>query len=460
MALPADFISKYEELMGAEAKDFLAALNGEVAKGFRLNPLKENYEAVDYDLTNKAPHVSTGYYGAVSGRTLDHQSGYVYSQDLSAMYVAQVADAKPGEWVLDLCAAPGGKSTQLVEAMANQGLLVANEINKKRAAILAENLERSGARNYIVLNESPQKLAQQLGPIFDKIVVDAPCSGEGMFRKDPNASSYWHKDYPSQCASRQREILTEALKLLKPGGKLIYSTCTFAPEEDEQIVAWLLENYPNLKTVPIKQYPGMDQGRPAWADGNEALADTIRLFPHHFKGEGHFIALLADQREAEVTVVSKKAPKKKAKRTVNKASLSQEQFKLWQDFCQQVIGAELFVKPDLRLVGDYLYYYPKQWPDISHLKYLRPGLLLGVFKKKRFEPSYTLALALQPSQVKASLEVSLAAWEEYVKGNVISDTSQKPNGWYLLTCQQKGFAFGKKVGNQVKNFFPKALRFY
>ncbi|GET18152.1 RNA methyltransferase [Lactobacillus agilis] len=456
MELPKDFISKYQRLLATEAEEFLAAFDGPVEKGFRLNPLKENYQAVAYSLAKKAPHVKTGYYGEVSGRSLDHQAGYVYSQDLSAMYVAEVADAKPGEWILDLCAAPGGKSTQLVEAMANQGLLVANEINKKRAAILAENLERSGASNYIVLNESPQNLAKNWGPIFDKIVVDAPCSGEGMFRKDHQATSYWDKDYPAECAKRQKEILKSALELLKPGGKLIYSTCTFAPEEDEQIVAWLLAEYPDLRVLPIKQYPGMDQGRPNWADGNPDLEKTIRLFPHHFKGEGHFVALLEKVGQA----VPKKVSKKKGKAKQAKGNLSLEQLELWQAFSQELVGTDLFASADLKLVGDYLYYSPKTWPRLANLRYLRPGLLLGVFKKKRFEPSYTLALALKPSQVKRVLAVSESEWENYVKGNVLTTTSSQQNGWYLLTCQQKGFAFGKKVNQQIKNFFPKALRFY
>lgn len=456
MDLPKDFIEKYQNLLGDEAEDFLASLDEKSVIGFRLNPLKRHYKDVDYDLTASVPFAQDGFIGKVSGRSLEHQAGYVYSQDLSAMYVAEVADAKPGEWILDLCAAPGGKSTQLVEAMANQGLLVANEINKKRAAILAENLERSGASNYIVLNESPQNLAKNWGPIFDKIVVDAPCSGEGMFRKDHQATSYWDKDYPAECAKRQKEILKSALELLKPGGKLIYSTCTFAPEEDEQIVAWLLAEYPDLRVLPIKQYPGMDQGRPDWADGNPDLEKTIRLFPHHFKGEGHFVALLEKVGQA----VHKKSPKKKGKAKQAKGNLSLEQLELWQAFSQELVGTDLFASADLKLVGDYLYYSPKTWPRLANLRYLRPGLLLGVFKKKRFEPSYTLALALKPGQVKRVLAVSESEWEDYVKGNVLTTTSSQQNGWYLLTCQQKGFAFGKKVNQQIKNFFPKALRFY
>ena len=187
MDLPKDFIEKYQNLLGDEAEDFLASLDEKSVIGFRLNPLKRHYKDVDYDLTASVPFAQDGFIGKVSGRSLEHQAGYVYSQDLSAMYVAAVANAQPGDKVLDLCAAPGGKSTQLAEQLNNQGLLVSNEINTKRAKILAENMERIGAKNVIITNESPDNLAKVFRGYFDKIVVDAPCSGEGMFRKDHSA---------------------------------------------------------------------------------------------------------------------------------------------------------------------------------------------------------------------------------------------------------------------------------
>ena len=315
MDLPKEFIEKYQKLLGDEAEAFLASLDEKSVIGFRLNPLKRHYKDVDYDLTASVPFAQDGFIGKVSGRSLEHQAGYVYSQDLSAMYVAAVANAQPGDKVLDLCAAPGGKSTQLAEQLNNQGLLVSNEINTKRAKILAENMERIGAKNVIITNESPDNLAKVFKGYFDKIVVDAPCSGEGMFRKDHSAVKYWHKDYPAECAHRQKLILEEAMKMLKTGGELVYSTCTFAPEEDEQIVAWLLENY-DLTLEPITKYDGMDSGRPEFADGNEDLTKTIRLMPHHFEGEGQFLAKLKFNGEA-VSVAKKKAKKKKKSKTIS-----------------------------------------------------------------------------------------------------------------------------------------------
>ncbi|MCP0887716.1 RsmF rRNA methyltransferase first C-terminal domain-containing protein [Ligilactobacillus sp. WILCCON 0076] len=460
MHLPKDFVSKYEKLLGADASAFLASFDSEVEKGFRLNPLKQNYQNTSYSSNEKVSYIPTGYYGVVKGNTLEHQTGYVYSQDLSAMYVAQVANVKHGEWVLDLCAAPGGKSTQLVENMYNEGLLVSNEINHKRATILAENMERTGAHNYIVLNEDPATLAHNFDAIFDKIIVDAPCSGEGMFRKDHQATSYWHQDYAVECAKRQKTILVEAMKMLKLGGELIYSTCTFAPEEDEQIIAWLLEEYPYLQVLPIKKYSGMDNGRPDWANGGASLINTVRLMPHHFRGEGHFIALLKDTRQENENVSKLSSVKKKKKRSKKRTvSLTKEQLILWQEFNQNMMKKFTILPEDLYLSGDYLYYYNRNWPDISQMKFMRPGLMLGIFKKKRFEPSYTLALALHPSETNNVLQLSMAQWQEYVLGNVIQLDEQIPNGWYLLVCEEKAFGFGKVVNKTVKNFFPKGLRF-
>ena len=455
--LPADFIEKYTQLLGTkEAKQFFESFDDEAQKGFRLNPLKENYQTVNLDLTQPVAYTQTGYVGKVNGNSLEHQTGYVYSQDLSAMYVGEVTAPKAGERILDLCAAPGGKSSQIASLMPNQGLLVSNEINKKRALILAENMERIGALNVMVTNEDPASLTKVFTGYFDKVVVDAPCSGEGMFRKNHQAVKYWHKDYPSECASRQKLILQDALKMLKQGGELIYSTCTFAPEEDEQIVAWLLANYPYLEIVPLQKYPGMDDGRPEFADQNPALAGCVRLMMHHFQGEGHFIANLRDTRPVEI-VKTKKAKKKKKAKT--NWSLDAEQKNLWQAFAQEFNLT--FTVNDLKCLGDHLYYYPASWPDISPLKFIRPGVMLGTFKKKRFEPAYSLALVLKPSTCPKTIAVSLADWEKYVAGNplTLAKRPAQKNGWYLLTCQGKAFAFGKVVDLTVKNFFPKGLRF-
>ena len=458
MKLPQEFIEKYTKLLGDEAPTFLASFDQPSEKGFRINPLKNQFRQVQYPLTDPVEYTKSGYYGTVSGRSLEHQSGYVYSQDLSAMYVAENVDVRAGSKILDLCAAPGGKSTQVASAMDNDGLLVSNEISHSRAKILAENVERIGARNVVVLNETPAKLAESFSQYFDQILVDAPCSGEGMFRKDHQAVSYWNEEYPHQCFVRQREILTSALEMLAPGGSLIYSTCTFAPEEDEQIIAWLLETYPGLQVAEIPRSQGMDQGRPEFANGEPSLAKTVRLWPHHFRGDGHFVAKLTDNRQPASASNEPKKKKKGKKKTV-KHGLTADQWELWNDFAQNLAAKFQFSHADLRSYGDHLYFYRHDWPDLSKLKFMRPGLLLGEFKKKRFEPSYTLALALHPDDYQQTLEFSHEQWAAYVHGDTVQLTEQAPKGWALLICEDKPFAFGKVVGQTVKNFFPKGLRF-
>lgn len=294
MQLPTAFVEKYRQLLGDEAPAFLASFDQPSHAGFRINPLKPGEPTATIDqASGKVPYVPTGYYGQFNGKSLDHVTGWVYSQEPSAMYVGEVVDPQPGERVLDLCAAPGGKSTHLIGLMKDQGLLVANEIFRKRAKVLAENLERWGTKSTVVMNESPDELEKQFPAFFDRILIDAPCSGEGMFRKEPAGIEYWNPDYPAECANRQRKIIASAIKMLKPGGTLVYSTCTFAPEEDEQNIAWILDNYPTMTMAEVKKYPGMDDGRPDWANGNPELTKAVRLFPHHIKGGGPLYCQIA-----------------------------------------------------------------------------------------------------------------------------------------------------------------------
>ncbi|MBB1079156.1 RsmF rRNA methyltransferase first C-terminal domain-containing protein [Limosilactobacillus sp. STM2_1] len=458
MQLPNEFVTKYKKLMGAEAEEFLSALAQPSYSGFRVNPLKNSQpDATIADAKGKVPYVPTGYYGQVKGKALDHVAGWVYSQEPSAMFVGEVVNPQAGERVLDLCAAPGGKTTHLAAKMANKGLLVANEIFPKRAKILAENLERWGAKNAVVVSESPADLEKQFTHYFDRILVDAPCSGEGMFRKEPAGIEYWSTDYPRECANRQQKILDSAMKMLKPGGTLVYSTCTFAPEEDEQNISWLITKYPALKLVPIEKAPGMDDGRPEWADGNEELKKTVRLFPHHIKGEGHFIAKVVDSRKANSTI--KKSKKKSKRRKSSVVRPDKEQLRLFEQFREQVFPN--YQSQQLILFGDQLYDLPAQMDTdyLNGLNALRPGLHLGTFKKNRFEPALAWALASLPAESQRTLEISRDQWQQYVHGDVIKIDNNLPNGWYLLVCDQHTCGFGKLVDKTVKNFYPKGLRF-
>lgn len=447
MQLPEAFIKKYSKLLGEEAPAFLQSFDEEATRGFRVNPLKAQTKPLDHSIEDAIPYCPFGYYGSVSGKTLDHQSGLIYSQEPSAMYVGEVAHPQPGDKVLDLCAAPGGKTTHLASYMNQSGLLVSNEINRKRAGILAENVERFGLQNTIVTNESPDTLEKHFPEYFDVVVVDAPCSGEGMFRKDHEAVQYWTPEYPLSCANRQKKILQSALKMLKPGGRLVYSTCTFAPEEDEQNIAWLLQTYSDLWVLPIKKYPGMDDGRPEWADNNPELAKTSRIFPHKMRGEGHFIAQLQKQ-PSESTVKDLKP---------QKSNVSKAQKQDWHK-----VADKLLVNPieDARLLafGNYLYAMPGNLPDLTKLQVIRPGVNLGVFKKNRFEPSLPLALSFKPTDFQKPVLITQEQWQNYVHGDTFSVVDVE-NGWHVLISHELTVGFGKVVNGVVKNFYPKKLRF-
>ncbi|MFQ7682391.1 MAG: SAM-dependent methyltransferase, partial [Streptococcus salivarius] len=318
MQFPSDFIEKYNKLLGDEAEEFFASFDQEAVSAYRTNPLKKQQK----DFPDVIPETPWGHYGKISGKSADHATGLVYSQEPAAQMVAQVAAPAKGSRVLDLAAAPGGKSTHLLSYLDNTGLLVSNEINPKRSKILVENIERFGARNVVVTNTSADKLAKVFKNYFDTIVFDGPCSGEGMFRKDPDAIQYWHKEYPCELAQLQKDILSDGLKMLAPGGQLIYSTCTWSPEENEGVVAWILENYPNLELVEIPKWNGMR--------GGIDFPETARMYPHHFKGEGQFVAKFQDKRVAEQARIKE-----------GKSNLNKEQKQLWEDFAKKHLKTRL-----------------------------------------------------------------------------------------------------------------------
>ena len=433
MNLPTDFIEKYTDLLAAEAPAFFETFEEEAVAAFRTNPLKESQK----EFPNKIPHMDWSYYGKVSGKSPEHVTGLVYSQEPAAQIVGQVASPQKGMKVLDLAAAPGGKSTHLLSYLENTGLLVSNEISSKRSKILVENIERFGARNVVVTNESAERLATVFPAYFDMIVLDAPCSGEGMFRKDPSAMDYWDKNYPARCAQLQKEILESALTMLAPEGQLIYSTCTWSPEENEEVVTWLLENY-DLELLPIEKINGMVDGI--------GYPETARMYPHHFKGEGQFVAkfrYLGQQTGKKIKT--------------GKSNLNREQVQLWQDFAKGHLSVSL--KGLLQVFGDQLYLLPDGLPDLSKLKIARNGLHLGTFKKKRFEPSFALGLSLTSQEVKKRLEIPEEDFGPYVAGNTIAVSKDLPNGWYQVAVQGNGLGFAKVVSGTLKNSFPKGLRF-
>lgn len=387
------------------------------------------------------------------------------------MSVAEALDPKPGERILDLCAAPGGKSTHLAGKMAQKGLLVCNEIHPARARILAQNVERMGIANAVVTNMEPAGLVDTFHGFFDGIVVDAPCSGEGMFRKDENARNEWSPDHVILCAKRQDGILDHAAKMLRDGGRIAYSTCTFSPEENEQTVERFLERHPEFHAERPACAEYFANGRPEWcADERADIQNTVRIWPHKVDGEGHFLALLVkgerSEREPEENtfagIVDKKTKAgKKSGKTLDKNGSSDRD--VFNQFCEEMIrDREWLIKGRSFLTfGENLYLIPDEMPDLTGLKVLRPGLHVGTLKKGRLEPSHALALFLKAEDVKKTLEIGSGELaERYLKGETLPIPEENKNlkGWVLVTCDGYSIGFGKADRGVLKNHYPKGLR--
>lgn len=454
--LPIEFLTRMEQMLGAEYPAFLDSYNEERYQALRCNPLKADRkiftEQAPFHL-HPVPWESCGFYYEPAdspGKHPYHEAGVYYIQEPSAMAPAAYLEARPGEKILDLCAAPGGKSTQIAAAMKGQGLLISNEIHPARAKILSENIERMGICNCMVTNESPQSLARIFQGYFDRIMVDAPCSGEGMFRKNDNACEEWSPENVSLCADRQQEILECAASMLRPGGRIVYSTCTFAPEENEGTISRFLETHPEFSIQKVSRFPGMSAGVESWTEHPaKNLSDTIRLFPHHLKGEGHFLAVLKKEGDAETSYEGYCANRPEK-------GLSEKDCKEYLEF------RDNFLKTDLpgKLVrfGDQLYLAPAEMPSARGLKVLRPGLHLGTLKKNRFEPGHALALALRPEEAAHVWNLSSNSNEirAYLNGQTLSCDGEK--GWYLITVDGYSIGWGKQAGGVLKNHYPKGLR--
>lgn len=454
--LPQAFLERMKQMLGEEYPAFLQSYEKERYQALRINPLKADRD----DFIAKAPFTlrpveweQNGYYyekGDAPGKHPYHAAGVYYIQEPSAMAPAAYLDAQPGEKILDLCAAPGGKSTQIAAAMRGEGLLVSNEIHPARAKILSENIERMGICNAMVTNESPQALAKMFEAYFDRIMVDAPCSGEGMFRKNADACDEWSPENVLLCAKRQKEILECAASMLRPGGRIVYSTCTFAPEENEGTISHFLAGHPEFSIADVPHYKQMSAGVADWTDTScVGIERTIRLFPHHVDGEGHYLAVL--KREGSV---SEQYEGYCANGT--EKGISERDAKEYLDFARDTLR----IKPDGKLVrfGEQLYLAPEQMPSTKGLKVLRPGLHLGTMKKNRFEPSHALALALKPEDVLHSYDMAgdSAEVRAYLNGQTVSADGEK--GWYLMTVDGYSIGWGKLAGGMIKNHYPKGLR--
>lgn len=471
--LPQEFTERMEKMLGGDAPAFFAEYRHAHCQALRVNGSK----AVREEFLSHAPFVlepvpwaSNGfYYGSpdTPGKHPWHEAGVYYIQEPSAMAPAEYLmrpleeDACGGERILDLCAAPGGKSTQIASVLQGDDILFCNEIHPARAKILSENVERMGIRNAVVTNETPTRLRERFPAYFTRILVDAPCSGEGMFRKSEEARMEWSPANVELCAARQDEILDCAAEMLMPGGRLVYSTCTFAPEENEGSIARFLSRHKDYFVEEVPLYPGMDHGHPEWSCGKHAeqIARTIRLWPHRLRGEGHYLAVLRKEGKLPIgngETYSERGTRGKDLMTPEKGCPE------YLEFVRAVFGAESFLAKEaggryLRF-GEQLYRMPDGMPDISGLKVLRPGLHLGTAKKNRFEPSHALALALRAKDVVRSVDFSADSREiaGYLRGETFPCKGEK--GWYLVTVDGYSVGWGKLAGEIMKNHYPKGLR--
>lgn len=427
--LPEEFLNRMKVQLDGEYPAFLEGLERPRAVALRFNPLKGEMPVLPF-VKEQVPWETAGYYydpGARPGLHPYHEAGVYYLQEASAMAPVVLLDPQPGERVCDLCAAPGGKTTQIAGRMNGSGFLLCNEINPKRAKILSRNVERMGVGNALVTNEHPQNLAKRYPGHFDRVLIDAPCSGEGMFRKEEAAVADWSPETVQMCARRQLEILHSGARLVRDGGRLVYSTCTFAPEENEQTITAFLQTHPEFSPERVSA--------PWFTPGPDG---SYRLWPHKLLGEGHFAAVLRKtgaRSSPETVSTGEKLPKE------------------WTEFAGNM-GITL---PEGKAVlfGQSLYWAPKEMPDIRGVKVMRPGLELGQVKKGRFEPAHALALWLQ----HASNVQSLSADSEQIKAFLHGETIPTDKiGWCLVTVDGYSIGWGKGDGKILKNHYPKGLR--
>lgn len=489
---PEAFLERMKKLLGAEYDEFIIAMDQDRHQALRLNRLKLNMDgrsaaevfAVEdnsraksrSDDTQLFTHLSKvlwaedGYYypsASQPGKHPYHEAGLYYIQEPSAMAPAELLEVQPGERVLDLCAAPGGKSTQIAAKLGGKGLLICNEIHPARAKILSENIERMGICNALVTNETPNHLAELFPGYFDKILVDAPCSGEGMFRKNQTACEEWSPENVELCAQRQDEILDYAAGMLRPGGRLVYSTCTFAPAENEGSIGRFLERHSEFTLLPIDKsafgHVPCD-GVPEWGNGLPELRNTLRLWPHRISGEGHFAALL--QKNSSFPETFEPRPVSGIVRGIPERDLSefipfcQKNLDLSGDTLSRQLGDAVGTENETVFIrfGENLYLSPAQLPNLKGLKVLRPGLHLGEMKKNRFEPSHALALALSPRTAARTWNLSSDSVQTTAYLNGQTFTAEGDKGWYLICVDGFSLGWGKLAGGVMKNHYPKGLR--
>lgn len=474
--LPVEFTEKMKRLLDSEYEEFLASYEQPRNFGLRVNVNKitpeEFEELAPFHLT-KIPWTENGYYYEEQDAPARHpfyHAGLYYLQEPSAMTPASRLQVEPGDKVLDLCAAPGGKATELGARLHGRGVLVANDISASRAKALLKNIEVFGIVNSFVVNEVPAKLAEQFAEFFDKILVDAPCSGEGMFRKDPAVVKVWDADKPFACAKQQKEIISRAAQMLAPGGRLLYSTCTFSPEENEQVIQFLLDSREDMEILEIAGYEGFAPGRPdavfaGWetsleSAGSPQLQKCVRIWPHKMAGEGHFLALLQKKSSAvhggQATVLENSKGAR-----LSDIRLSKPDRKALEEFFKDVTMEIDWNYVEVR--KGQVYYVPKDLGQRKGIVFLRNGLYLGEIKKDRFEPSQSFAMALHKEEYASvvNLDHTDERVMKYLKGETIEidDISViRSKGWQLVCVNGYPLGWGKLVNGTLKNKYHAGWR--
>ena len=443
--LPQAYIAQMKRLLG-EAGFFAyeKALGEPVTRALRVNLLLFPDGAPPCaieGLGEPVPWAKGAYFiegDARPGLSPLHEGGLYYMQEPSAMTAVSALCPQPGERVLDLCAAPGGKSTQIAALMAGRGLLVCNEPVPSRAQILSRNVERMGVRNAVVTSALPDQLSPRFAGFFDRILVDAPCSGEGMFRRQIEARDEWSENAPRGCADRQLEILHEAARMLAPGGHMVYSTCTFNDTENEGVLERFLQAHPEFALVPFA-LPGLPR----------AEAGYLHLYPHEMRGEGHFVSLL--QKRADAPAAPE--PAKKKGKAAPRPAKAQEAIAL------PPVLAEGVSLGRLHSAGGCLWSLPEGL-DIARLdglRVLRTGLLLAHAEGRRAEPDHALAMALRPQEALRTAALSREQALAYQAGEAL-DLGELPEGYTLMCCEGVSLGWGKQAGGLMKNHYPKGLR--
>lgn len=459
--LPEAFLERMQEMLGADYEEFLRSYEKPRTFGLRVNTAKiscEEFEKIVPFPVERIPWIQNGYFYHEESRPARcplYQAGLYYLQEPSAMTPASRLSIEPGEYVLDMCAAPGGKATAAGAALNGEGLLVANDISTSRARALLRNLELFGIPNLFVANEAPEKLVKSFPEFFHKIILDAPCSGEGMFRKEEALAKDWTPEKSRELAGIQRQLILHAADMLRPGGQLLYSTCTFSPEEDEETVSYLLEQRPEMELIEMEPYEGFSPGVPGWGNGAECLKRCVRIFPHKMNGEGHFLALFHKPGETlrqETRIQTK--PDKNAHKWL-------EAF--FAEIGMKALGGQPFDWNRIEIRADKVYYLPPAAHSFRGITFLRNGLYLGDLKKNRFEPSQPFALALRKDEVSAviSLHVHDERLVRYLKGETLTIASEEaanPKGWHLLCVEGYPLGFGKLVNQTFKNKYPAGWR--